>query len=80
MLGDEHERSRACVSCLGVLKELAKASLRFRGFKNKKTLWRMYSKVENNKYPTNKVLSYLRYLTSKNNLCTFLLHVILKRQ
>ena len=42
---------------LGVLKKLANVSLRFKGFKDKITLWHIYLKVENNKYPTNMVLS-----------------------
>ena len=37
-------------------KELANLSLGFRDFKDKNMLWCMYLKVENNKYPLNKVL------------------------
>ena len=56
MLSDEHARSTTYMACLGVLEEIAKLTLHFTGFKDKNTLWRMYLKVENNKYPTNKVL------------------------
>ena len=41
---------------LGVLKKLANVSLRFKGFQDKITLWHIYLKVENNKYPTNMIL------------------------
>ena len=48
MLRDENGKSKAYVSCLGVLKELGNFNLRFRGFKDKNTLHRMYLKVKNN--------------------------------
>ena len=54
MVRDEYTRSWACVNCLKLLIELANLSLRFRNFKD--TLCCIYSKVENNKYPTNKIL------------------------
>ena len=56
MLSDEHARSKAYMACLGVLEEIANLTLHFTGFRDTNTLWRMYFKVENNKYPTNKVL------------------------
>ena len=44
------------MSCLGILKQLANLNLKFRRFKARKTLKRIYLKVESNKYSTNKVL------------------------
>ena len=46
MLRYEHARSKACVSCLELLKELANLTLRFRRFKDKNTLWQLYLKSE----------------------------------
>ena len=46
MLRYEHARSKTCVSCLELLKELANLTLRFRGFKDKNTLWQLYLKSE----------------------------------